>query len=111
MNVLTILEMIAEMHPDRIAIGRRTDGVSYARLRSMAAAGAERVADAEVVGYVGQSGIAFVTAFFASAWRGVPFLPLNYRLGAEQLRKLLARHPNAVVIADDPAALPGAVGV
>jgi acyl-CoA synthetase (AMP-forming)/AMP-acid ligase II len=42
-------------------------------------------------------------AVFASAWAGVPFLPLNYRLGAEPLAALLAHHEDVLVIADADA--------
>src|SRR3546814_13226569 len=36
---------------------------------------------------------------FAAAYAGVPLVPLNYRLGVEQLEQLLANHPSALVIA------------
>jgi acyl-CoA synthetase (AMP-forming)/AMP-acid ligase II len=37
----------------------------------------------------------------------VPFLPLNYRLGDDQLAALLANHADVLVIADDPARCAG----
>ncbi|HEY4459810.1 MAG TPA: AMP-binding protein [Pseudonocardiaceae bacterium] len=101
MNVATILQMAAEGYPDRIAVGPRTAGIGYRRLWRLVASGAARIdAGTEVVVFVGQSGLAFVTAFFASAALGIPFVPLNYRLGAQQLGALLAEHENALIIAD-----------
>jgi acyl-CoA synthetase (AMP-forming)/AMP-acid ligase II len=112
-NVATILQMAADGHPDRIAVGTRVNGVSYQTLRRLAAAGAARIgSDTEVVAFVGQSGLAFVTAFFASASRGVPFVPLNYRLGAKALRGLLGRYTRPLIIADSQQlpAIPDSVG-
>jgi acyl-CoA synthetase (AMP-forming)/AMP-acid ligase II len=39
-------------------------------------------------------------SLFAAAYAGVPLVPLNFRLGSEQLQNLLARHPKALVIAE-----------
>jgi acyl-CoA synthetase (AMP-forming)/AMP-acid ligase II len=100
-NVATILQMAADGYPDRIAVGPRVAGISYRKLWRLVASGAARIdAGAEVVVFVGQSGLAFVTALFASAARGIPFVPLNYRLGAAQLGALLGEHANALIIAD-----------
>jgi acyl-CoA synthetase (AMP-forming)/AMP-acid ligase II len=106
MNVATILDMAAMEtaaggHGDRTAVGRLADGVGYRRLGEMADAGRRAVPfDSAAVVFIGQSGPAFVTAFFASARQGVPFVPLNYRLGDEQLRQLVGRYADAIVIAD-----------
>jgi acyl-CoA synthetase (AMP-forming)/AMP-acid ligase II len=101
MNVATILAMAADGNPDRVAIGGRADGVTYGQLRAMSGAAAARIGDdADVVVFIGQSGIGFAAAFFASAWRGIPFVPLNYRLSDVQLRDLAGRHPRSLVITD-----------
>jgi len=106
MNVATILDMAAMEsaaggHGDRTAVGRLADGVGYRRLGELADAGRREVpAGSAAVVFIGQSGPAFVTAFFASARQGVPFVPLNYRLADEQLRHLVGRYPDAIVIAD-----------
>jgi acyl-CoA synthetase (AMP-forming)/AMP-acid ligase II len=52
--------------------------------------------------YLAVNGAAFPVALFAAAYAGVPLVPINYRLGAEQLADLLGRHPRALVV-DDPA--------
>lgn len=36
-----------------------------------------------------------------AAWAGVPFVPVNYRLETNQLNALIARQPDAVVLADE----------
>ncbi len=103
MTLLLLLEMVAGAFADRIGIGRRRDGLTYQQLYQRAGSGAEliRRTGARHVAYIGTSGEAFPIALFASAWAGVPFLPLSYRLGAEPLAALLATHADVLVIADD----------
>lgn len=101
MNVATILTMAADGEPERVAIGGRDDGVTYEELRVMSGVAAASIGDeTKVVVFLGQSGVGFAVAFFASAWRGIPFVPLNYRLSEAQLSDLLGRHERALVIAD-----------
>jgi acyl-CoA synthetase (AMP-forming)/AMP-acid ligase II len=97
-----LLEMIASAFGDRLALGTTADGVTYQQLHDRAGAGAEllRSHGARHLAYVGSSDVAFPVALFASAWAGVPFLPLNYRLSDEQLRDLLDRHDDVLVVAD-----------
>jgi acyl-CoA synthetase (AMP-forming)/AMP-acid ligase II len=100
-NLATILAMAAEGFGDRAAIGSRRSGqVTYSGLldRVRAASGAIDPSVPAVV-FVGTGGTTFAVALFASAYAGVPFVPLNYRLGAERLGELLARHPGALVVA------------
>src|SRR3546814_20066493 len=72
-----------------------------AQLRGRAVLGAELVAGAgaDAIVYLAVNGPAFPVAMFAAAYAGVPLVPLNYRLGVEQLEQLLANHPSALVIA------------
>ncbi|MCW2914465.1 MAG: long-chain fatty acid--CoA ligase [Actinomycetia bacterium] len=104
MNIVTLLEMAAAGTPDRIAIGSRRSGcqLTYARLIDRARAGAAALREMGVpeVVCLGMNGDAFAVALFACAWAGVPLVPLNYRLGAEQLADLLSRHRDALVISD-----------
>jgi acyl-CoA synthetase (AMP-forming)/AMP-acid ligase II len=76
----------------------------------MAGAGAEAVtaAGADAIVYLAVNGPAFPVALFAAARAGVPLVPVNYRLGEEQLAALLSNHPKAFGIAgtaDEAAAL------
>jgi acyl-CoA synthetase (AMP-forming)/AMP-acid ligase II len=50
--------------------------------------------------YLAVNGPAFPVAMFSAARAGVPLVPVNYRLGREQLDGLLANHPRALGIAD-----------
>jgi acyl-CoA synthetase (AMP-forming)/AMP-acid ligase II len=101
MNVTMLLDMAADGFGDRVAVGRREDGLTAARLRDAAAVGAAaiREADADAVLYLDVNGPAFPVALFAAARAGVPLVPVNYRLGSEQLDTLLANHPKALGIA------------
>ncbi|WP_330255016.1 acyl--CoA ligase [Nocardia sp. NBC_00565] len=108
MNLLTLLEMAAEGMPDRLAVGRIRpgcpvpDGFTYPQLLDRARAGAEmlRARGVEEVVYLGVNGDDFAVVLFAAAWAGIPLVPLNYRLGHEQLVSVLAHHPNALVVSD-----------
>jgi len=105
MTLLMLLEMIASAFGDRLGIGTSARGLTYQDLHDRAGAGAEvlRRHGAQHLAYVGSSDEAFPVALFAAAWAGVPFIPLNYRLGEEQLRSLLASHADVLVVADDAA--------
>jgi acyl-CoA synthetase (AMP-forming)/AMP-acid ligase II len=101
MNLFTIIDMAASGFGDRQAIGRRGRGPTFAELRRQAAAGGvhlRRQGSATV--FVGQSGPAFASAFFACNWADVPFVPLNYRLTPAQLERLVERTADAAVIAE-----------
>ena len=108
MNIVTLLEMAASGNPDRIAVGRLHSTaedaapLTYPDLldRARAGAGALRERGATELVYLGVSGNAFAQALFAAAWAGLPLVPLNYRLGRDQLAELLGRHPGALVVSD-----------
>ena len=104
MNLGMLLDMAADGFGDRVVIGRRDGGLTAARLRAMALAGAEAVtaAGADAIVYLAVNGPAFPVALLAAAYAGVPLVPVNYRLGAEQLHALLLNHPKAFGIAGSP---------
>ncbi|MET7769466.1 AMP-binding protein [Nocardia sp. NPDC005366] len=103
MNVTMLLDMAIDGFGDRVMIGRREGGITAARLGAMSEAGAAAIREsgADSVVYLAVNGPAFPVAMFAAARAGVPLVPVNYRLGAEQLRLLLANHPRALGIADE----------
>ncbi|WP_262058849.1 class I adenylate-forming enzyme family protein [Streptomyces sp. STR69] len=114
MNVSMILDMAAEGFGDRIVIGRAPDGLTPVRLRELAVGGARviRAAGADALVYLATNGPAFAVAQFAAAHAGVPLVPVNYRLGDQQLDALLANHPHALVIAaPDQEAAPRRAGL
>src|ERR1700733_11593597 len=114
MNLLTLVRMAAAGMPDRGAVGplpecgqagavrRAPARLTYSQLLDQARAGASLVRDcaAEEIVYLGVNGQAFPLALLSGAWAGVPVIPLNYRLGPDQLAGLLARHPRALIISD-----------
>ncbi|WP_448625044.1 class I adenylate-forming enzyme family protein [Geodermatophilus sp. URMC 64] len=102
MNVTMLLDMVSDALGDRILVGSREEGLSATRLRELSMGGAALIAeaDADALVYLAVSGPAFPVALFSAARAGVPLVPVNYRLGAEQLEALLRNHPRALVVAD-----------
>jgi acyl-CoA synthetase (AMP-forming)/AMP-acid ligase II len=115
MNLGMLLDMAADGFGDRVVIGRRADGITAAGLYARAATGAQAIAQsgADAVVYLATNGPAFPVALFAAARAGVPLVPVNYRLGSEQLEGLLANHPRGLGIAgtDEEAARLAAHGL
>jgi acyl-CoA synthetase (AMP-forming)/AMP-acid ligase II len=116
MNIALILEMAASAggRPAVTAGGRSLTAAGLLRL-AHAAAGLFRPYPAVL--YLGTSHLAYPVALFGAALAGVPFVPLNYRLGEQQLADLQARHPGALVLkprdlsaltdSAEPSAAPG----
>ncbi len=104
MNLAIVLDMVADGMPGRVLIGDRHSGLTGSQLRSKAAAGAGHVSmvAADRVVYLGPNGPGFVTALFAATLSGVPFLPLNYRLGIDQLDEIMSRQVSPLVVTDSP---------
>jgi acyl-CoA synthetase (AMP-forming)/AMP-acid ligase II len=109
MNLAMILDMVAEGMPDRVLIGDRDRGLTGAQLRAKAQAGAEYLAasGADRLVYLGPNGPTFPVALFAATLAGVPFLPLNYRLGEEQLAEVMSRQTAPLVVTDTPERVAG----
>src|SRR5262245_41476467 len=105
MHTALLLEMAADGLGDRLALGSRVGGLSYAEeLRSARAAAAWIAREpAETVAYVGLNSEAFPLALYAASLAGKPFAPLNYRLPDADLRKILARTAPSLAIVDDDA--------
>jgi len=103
MNLTMLLDMAVDGFGDRVVIGRRDGGITAAQLNDMSLAGAAAIREsgADAVVYLAVNGPAFPVAMFAAARAGVPLVPVNYRLGAEQLQSLLANHPRALGIAGE----------
>ena len=96
-----LLEMAAEGCPDRIALGRLADGLTYEQLLTRARSlGADLAArDVEHVGMVDTNSEAVPLLVYAASYAQVPFVPLNYRLADAQLRAAVERIAPAVVVA------------
>ena len=95
-----LLEMAASGFADRPILGWRGEALTVGEVDDLAHGGAALLRDcgAEALLYLDVNGPAFPVALFAAARAGVPFVPLNYRLGAAKLDALVARHPRALVL-------------
>ncbi len=114
MNIAMILEMAADALGDRIAIGTKADGLSYAQLRSAARGIAHRIGEehrhVDTLALIEPLSPVVPAALFGAAWAGVSYAPLNYRLPDAQLRELLDRLQPVVAVAPnwvDPTSDPG----
>jgi len=97
MTIALILEMAASAG-DRPAVTAGGRSLTAAELLRLAHAAAERFRRCPAVLYLGTNDLAYPVALFGAAAAGVPFIPLNYRLGDQQLAGLQARHPGALVL-------------
>jgi acyl-CoA synthetase (AMP-forming)/AMP-acid ligase II len=104
MNIGMILEMAASAG-DRPAVTAGGRSLTAAGLLRLAQAAAGRFQRYPAVLYLGANHLAYPVALFGAAQAGVPFVPLNYRLGDQQLASLQARHPGALVL--NPSDLDG----
>ena len=97
MNISMILEMAASAgnRPVITVDGRSLTAAQLLRLARRAAA--EFAGDSAVL-YLGANHLAYPVALFGSVLSAVPFVPLNYRLGDQQLAALIERHPGARVL-------------
>ena len=101
MHLTTLLDMAVDGFGDRVVIGSRTAGLTPRQLQRLARGGATLAAEADAIVHLAVNGPAFPVALFAAAYAGVPLVPLSYRLGAEQLGDLMARHPRALIVSDE----------
>lgn len=101
-NIAMLLDLAADAMGDRIAIGGREDGLTYAELRRLAVNAAPAVAAQArgTVAFVGPNSAAAPVALFAAAWAGASYAPLNYRLPSAQVQDLLGRLSSGYVVDD-----------
>jgi acyl-CoA synthetase (AMP-forming)/AMP-acid ligase II len=103
MRLSMLLDMAVDGCGDRLAVGPRDGGLTFAGLRDRARRAARWIADrgVERVVLVDTNSEAVPVLLFGSGLAGVPFAPLNYRLADEQLTALLARTaPSVAIVAD-----------
>jgi acyl-CoA synthetase (AMP-forming)/AMP-acid ligase II len=102
-SLTLLLDLATGMVPDRVAVGSRDGGLTFADLDRKARNAAARLQaeGAATLAYVGLSGPAFHAALFAAAHAGVPAAPLNYRLADDQLASLLDQLETPLVVADE----------
>jgi acyl-CoA synthetase (AMP-forming)/AMP-acid ligase II len=103
MNLMMLLEMAASGFPDRVAVQNGADKLTYQELFQSAGGVAAEVSasDCGRLAMLDVSSLALPVGLFGSAWAGIPFVPLNYRLTAEELDALLAQIAPAYLVAED----------
>ncbi len=102
MNLMMLLEMTASGFPDRVVLTHAKDQLRASELYAAAgcAAAQIRASGAEKAAFLDVSGPALPVALFASAWAGVPFVPLNYRLTGAELDRLIEQIHPCYLVAD-----------
>ena len=115
MNLMMLLEMTASAFGDRAGIQNGSEKLTYAELLGAAgnAASRLRASGSERMAVLDVNSLAVPIGLFASAWAGVPFVPLNYRLTGSELDRLIERITPCYLVAepDRVAGLSGRPGV
>ncbi|MEI9984212.1 MAG: class I adenylate-forming enzyme family protein [Aliidongia sp.] len=101
MNIVTLLEMAAEVFPDRIAVTDGARTLSYAGLlqAAQAAGQAIRASGAGYVSLLDIGSLAAPVALYGAAYARLPYAPLNYRLAKAEIEALIERVTPAYLIA------------
>ncbi len=103
MSLSLLLEMAHDGYGNRCAVFTNDAALSYSELYQAALEGANRIGecDNDAVVYLAGNHACLPVALFAAALAGVPFVPLNFRLGAEHVGSLLSSHSKSLVVADE----------
>ena len=106
MNVMMLLEMAATAMADRVAVGPLDGGRTCGGLMGDAGAlaGRLRASQAEQLVLCDEPGAVLPIALFGAAWGGVPYVPINYRLADDDLRRLVERAAPALAVVDTSGA-------
>ena len=110
MNIFLLLDMVASGRGDHVVVQIGKGSLTANQLVAAAFGGAHAIGDAEALVYVGTNHLAFPVGLFASAAAGVPFVPLNYRLGLDQLREMIEPLGRVLVVAEGAAEALGESG-
>jgi acyl-CoA synthetase (AMP-forming)/AMP-acid ligase II len=103
MNLMMLLEMAASGLGDRVAVKSGDDTLTFSELFGAAGAAAAEVSAADVqrLAVLDVSSLAVPIGLFASAWSGLPFVPLNYRLTGEELDSLVAQIAPSYLVTEE----------
>jgi acyl-CoA synthetase (AMP-forming)/AMP-acid ligase II len=101
-NLMMLLEMASAGFADRVAVTDGRSRLTYGQLFASAGGAAKRVQEsgAKHLALLDTSSPAVPVALFASAWAGVPFVPLNYRLTGDELERLTSQISPALLVTD-----------
>jgi acyl-CoA synthetase (AMP-forming)/AMP-acid ligase II len=102
MNLMMLLEMAASGFGERMAVQSDKASLTYSELFSAAGAAAAEISKSgcERMAVLDVSSLAVPTGLFASAWAGVPFVPLNYRLTGVELEGLVTQIAPSYLVTD-----------
>ncbi|MET7896548.1 class I adenylate-forming enzyme family protein [Streptomyces mirabilis] len=101
MNIITLLDMVAGVDPDRVALGDATTGLTLGELRELASKAVTWLADqpGRPLLFAGTATEAFPVALFGAAAAGRPFAPVSYRLAPGPFTSLVRDQAPATLIA------------
>ena len=118
MNLMMLLEMASSGFGDRTAFQNGGDKLTYQELFHAAGAAAKeiRASGCERTALLDTNSLGLPVGVFASAWAGIPFSPLNYRLTGGELEALAERIAPSYLVTDsdrvaEVGGLPGATAV
>ena len=105
MNFALLLEMAADANPRRKAFKDALTGesISYFGLYKAAEAKSQvlRESGASHCALLDTANLTVPVALFASAWAGIPYVPINYRLTDDEISALVERVQPAVLVTDE----------
>ena len=106
MNITTLLDIVAGVDPDRIALGDADDGLTLGQLRDLAGRAATLMSDQpdRPVLFAGTATPAFPVTLFAAAIAGRAFAPVNYRLAPAPLNAIVDDQLPTLLLAEDRTA-------
>jgi long-chain acyl-CoA synthetase len=102
MNVMMLLEMASQGFGDRVAFTNGDESLTYQELYDASGAAAARIKESgcEYLAMLDVSSLAVPVGLFASAWAGVPYVPINYRLTSHEIKALLERVSPALLVTE-----------
>src|ERR1700676_5579425 len=115
-NLSSFIAFHARRTPDRCALKYRGEDISYAsfdqRIRKVGGWLASRgIGAGDVVAVLMKNSAAFLELVFATSHIGAVFLPINYRLSADEVRYIVGNSGARILIADEEFGAIAAGGV
>lgn len=107
MNIHLILQMAADAIGERTALVSGDTRLTYTNLAQAARIVAAKLKPGERLAYLNESHPAFPAALFGAAFKGTPFVPINYRLAESLVDKLIARVAPALLITEGKFSIEG----
>ncbi|MGW0838838.1 class I adenylate-forming enzyme family protein [Streptomyces sp. NPDC002787] len=115
MNIVTLLDIVAGVAPDRVALGDARTGLTLGELHGLAAKAATVLAEppGRPLLFAGAATQAFPIALFGAAAAGRPFAPVSYRLARGPFTSVVTDQLPTTLIAGERTArvVPGQDGL